>query len=50
MAAIEIRWTPVAEVDLLDILEFYYERNGNIEYSLKLNDNIKSHIKLFRIQ
>jgi len=48
MAAIKIRWTPAAEADLLDILEFYYDRNGNIEYSLKLNDNIKPHIQLLK--
>ncbi len=48
MAAIEIRWTSAAEADLIDIMEFYYERNDNIDYSLKINDNIKSHIQLLK--
>lgn len=48
MAAIEIRWSLSAEADLFEILEFYYQRNGNIEYNLKINDDIKSHIHLLK--
>jgi toxin YoeB len=36
MAKKQIIWSKRAEVELLHVLEFYNERNGNTNYSLKI--------------
>ena len=41
MAKKEIIWSARAESELRKILEFYNERNGNSNYSLKLLDEIE---------
>lgn len=46
MVKYKIEWSIEARLDLLDILEFYYQRNGNANYSRKLNSKINSSIKL----
>ena len=46
MAKYKIEWSIEARSDLLDILEFYYQRNGNANYSRKLNSKINKSIKL----
>ena len=40
MAKKEIIWSTKANLELIEILEFYNERNGNVNYSLKLVDEI----------
>lgn len=46
MARYKVKWSIEARVDLLDILDFYYRRNGNANYSRKLNSKIKKSIAL----
>ncbi len=46
MAERKIEWSVDARKDLLDILEFYIERNGSKTYSIKLNGLINKSIKL----
>jgi plasmid stabilization system protein ParE len=46
MARLKIEWSLEARLDLIDILEFYIERNGTATYSRKLNSKIKENIKL----
>lgn len=41
MAKYKVKWSIEARLDLVDILEFYFERNGNSVYSKKLNAIIK---------
>jgi plasmid stabilization system protein ParE len=41
-----IIWSPRAKIDLFDILDFYFQRNGSKEYSIKLNSNLRKSIKL----
>ncbi|MDR9399291.1 hypothetical protein [Salibacter sp.] len=36
MAEKEIVWSNIAKIELQKILDFYYERNKSITYSLKL--------------
>jgi plasmid stabilization system protein ParE len=45
MAERRIIWSPKAKLDLLEILEFYYKRNGNKTYSIKLNSLIRESIR-----
>jgi addiction module RelE/StbE family toxin len=45
MAERKIIWSPKAKLDLLEILEFYYKRNGNKAYSIKLNSLIRESIR-----
>jgi plasmid stabilization system protein ParE len=46
MVKVKIEWTIEARLDLLDILEFYLQRNGNSIYSRKLNARINANVKL----
>jgi plasmid stabilization system protein ParE len=46
MARFKVEWSTEARLDLLDILEFYLERNGNLVYSSKINTKINRSIKL----
>ena len=46
MAKYKIDWSIEAKLDLLDILEFYIERNKSITYSNKLNSKINRSLKL----
>ena len=41
MVKYKIKWSVQARLDLIEILEFYLERNGNATYSRKLNLIIK---------
>lgn len=41
----KVEWSIEARLDLLDILEFYFQRNGNANYSRKLNSKINKSIK-----
>ncbi len=42
----KIIWSPRAKLDLLDILNFYYKRNGTKTYSRKLKSKVQKSIKL----
>lgn len=44
MAKFKIEWSVEAKLDLLDVLEFYIERNGNSTYSKKLKSKIDKSI------
>jgi len=46
MAKYKIEWSTEARLDLIDILEFYINRNKSVRYSKKLNSKINSSIKL----
>ena len=46
MVKYKVEWSIEARLDLLDILEYYYQRNGNANYSRKLNSKINKSIKL----
>ena len=46
MVKYKVEWSIEARLDLLDILEFYYHRNGNANYSRKLNSKVNKNIKL----
>jgi toxin YoeB len=46
MVRIKVEWSLEARLDLIDILEFYIERNGNSIYSLKLIVLINKTIRL----
>jgi plasmid stabilization system protein ParE len=46
MVRVKIEWTIEARLDLLDILEYYLQRNGNSIYSKKLNAQINANVKL----
>ncbi len=37
-----IKWSGNAKVELFNILDFYYKRNGNKIYSIKINRNIQA--------
>jgi len=41
MAKIKINWSKEAEDDLIKILEYYIERNGNSKYSKSLYSRIR---------
>lgn len=45
MARYKISWSVEARLDLIDILEFYIERNLSKTYSIKLNTKINKDIK-----
>ena len=40
MAKFKVEWSVEARLDLRDILEFYFKRNGTSDYSRKLNKRI----------
>ncbi len=46
MAGIKIKWSVEARLDLLDILDFYIQRNRDTVYSQKLYSRINKSIKL----
>lgn len=46
MVKYKVAWSIEARLDLLDILEFYFQRNGDAIYSRKLNSKINKSIKL----
>jgi plasmid stabilization system protein ParE len=41
-----IIWSPRAKIDLFNILDFYFQRNGTKTYSIKLNGNLRKSIRL----
>lgn len=45
MANLKIEWSQSAKSDLINILEFYIERNGSAIYSKKLNSKINRSIR-----
>ncbi len=49
MAKRIIIWSPRAKIDLFNILDFYYKRNGTKTYSIKLNNAIHKSIRLLEI-
>jgi len=46
MAKYKVEWSIEARADLLDILDFYFQRNGNAIYSQKLYSKINKSINL----
>jgi toxin YoeB len=46
MAKRRIIWSPRAKLDLYDILDFYFKRNGTKTYSRKLNVTIRNSVRL----
>jgi plasmid stabilization system protein ParE len=46
MVKYKVEWSIEARLDLLDILDFYFQRNGNASYSRKINTRINKSIKL----
>ena len=46
MAKRKIAWSAKAKIDLLQILEYFYLRNGSKTYSLKLNSKIRRAVRL----
>ncbi len=48
MAGRSIEWSSNAKIELFTILDFYYKRNGNKNYSIKVNLNIQSTVKLLK--
>jgi plasmid stabilization system protein ParE len=46
MAKYKIEWSVEARLDLIDILDYYIKRNGNANYSRKLNSKIQKSTKL----
>ena len=44
MAKRKIVWSAEAKIEFFEILDFYYQRNGNATYSRKLNLKIKKTI------
>ena len=42
----KIIWSPRAKIDLFNILDFYFKRNGTKTYSIKLNTNLRKSIRL----
>ena len=45
MAKRGIEWSSNAKIELFEILDFYYKRNGNKRYSIKVNRNIQTTVK-----
>ena len=50
MASKRIEWSVNARLDLLEILEFYIERNKSAAFSIKLNKRINKSIKQIATQ
>jgi plasmid stabilization system protein ParE len=46
----KIIWSPRAKLDLFNILDFYFKRNGTKTYSIKLNGNLRKSIRLLETQ
>jgi toxin YoeB len=45
MAKKEIIWSDIAKLQFSAVLEYYVERNGNEDYSLKLIDEVEDLLK-----
>ncbi len=45
MAKRKVIWLQNAEIQMLDIMDYYYFRNKSITYSLSLNKQIKSKLQ-----
>jgi len=41
-----IVWSQRAKIDLFELLDYFYQRNGNKNYSRKLNKQIRAAIKI----
>jgi plasmid stabilization system protein ParE len=50
MAKIKVEWSIEARLDLLDILNYYIDRNKSTTYSKKYHSNINKSIKLISKQ
>lgn len=48
MAEKKIVWSTRASFELKDVLEFYTQRNGNPNYSLKILNEIEIYSRLFQ--
>jgi plasmid stabilization system protein ParE len=48
MAKFKVEWSIEAKLELIDILDFYINRNNSITYSYKLNKKINKSIQLLR--
>ena len=46
MAKRKIVWSSKAKIDLFQILEYFYIRNGSKTYSIKLNSKIRRAVRL----
>jgi len=46
MVKFKVEWSTLARNDLIEILEFYINRNGSASYSKKLNSKIKKSLSL----
>lgn len=46
MVKFKIEWSIDAKLDLIDILEYYNERNKSTSYSIKFNSKISKSLKL----
>jgi plasmid stabilization system protein ParE len=46
----EIIWFSPARLELLEILEYYFKRNGTMTFSKKLNSNLRNKIRLLANQ
>jgi plasmid stabilization system protein ParE len=46
MVKYKVEWSIEARLDLIDILDFYVQRNGNSNYSRILNSKINRSIKI----
>jgi plasmid stabilization system protein ParE len=46
MAKYKIEWSTEARLDLIDILEFYINRNKSASYSIKINSLINKSLKI----
>ncbi|MDD2305978.1 MAG: type II toxin-antitoxin system RelE/ParE family toxin [Prolixibacteraceae bacterium] len=45
MAKQRIIWSPRAKLDLFEILDFYFKRNGSKTFSIKLNTSFRKAIR-----
>ena len=45
MAKRSVEWSSNAKIELFKILDFYFKRNGNKNYSIKVNRNIQATVK-----
>jgi plasmid stabilization system protein ParE len=48
MAGRKVIWSPQAKIDLFEILDFYYQRNGNKIYSRKLHSQLKKSVRMIQ--
>ena len=42
MAKRSIEWSSSAKIELFEVLDFYYKRNGNRNYSIRINQEIQA--------